>query len=129
MGLSQKALINKKLYRVVGILFKPRTCIAKTKTVAPGVHVLYQKVTPGSIDMFRQYYLQIADSCLFKIVAPGVSINVVASIARHAYYVTGFMQQGMYGGIASGINRAPYDSCFGVTPETTRYCSAAAFDD
>ena len=52
-------MIHKKLCRILGISSKPVSGISQAKTVAPGVHIPHQAVTPSYVDMIRQYKLQI----------------------------------------------------------------------
>jgi len=118
--LGQKTMINKEFPGVLSVLLEPFTRTAEAETVAPCVHVLHETFSPDSADAIRKHDLQVTNAGLLEIVTPRVTVEPLPAIRCHANDVATFVQQRMYGRVASYINRLAHNSCFRVAPEAAR---------
>ena len=76
-------MIDKKFPRIFGIPLKPVAGLAETKTVPPGIHVGHDAHTPGTLDVIGKQNLQVTYGRLFKIVAPRIPVEAIATLTVH----------------------------------------------
>ena len=84
--------------------------------VAPRVHIAEQTCFGNAGELLRQEHLQVADRIFLSVAAAGVSEQPLAWLGSHAHEVSGFVQDGVNGGILARVQVARAEPGLGVAP-------------
>jgi len=86
-------MIQKKILRIVGIVFEPGTGAAEAKTVAPGIHVGHDALPPHAGNVVGENDLQVTNSRFFEVIATGIPVKPATPVTIHADDMAGLMKK------------------------------------
>ncbi len=109
---------------ILSVFREPSFSPTQTEAVSPFIHVADYPVAPYAVQVIRQHDLWLANCRFLKIIASGITIEMLTPIAGHTDNVANLVQHRMYRRICPNIDALSGDACLRISAKTCNYFGA-----